>query len=101
MGIALYRKYKLYSAKGKFKAELDGKTDDTQKEWWTRLRPIRTTAEIQAKIIIEPEIQIPVYQKLAVKVKQLRLLGMSFIAIGKSLGIDSKTAIKAWHYLRC
>ncbi len=67
--------------------------------WWTRLRPIRTAAEITAKIVIKPEIQIPVYQKLAVKVKQLRLLGMSFKAIGEHLGIDGKTAIKAWRYL--
>ncbi|NTU49691.1 MAG: hypothetical protein HGA87_02135 [Desulfobulbaceae bacterium] len=43
---------------------------------------------------------MPVYQKLAMKVKQLRLLGMSFQNIDKSLDIDGKTTIKSWHYHR-
>jgi hypothetical protein len=66
--------------------------------WWTRLQPIRTAGEVDLKIVIEPEIHIPVYQKLSDKVKQLHLLGMSFPAIAKSLGIDPKTTIKAYNF---
>ena len=65
---------------------------------WTRLQPIRTAAEISVKIIIETENTIPVYQKISAKVKELHALGMSFQAIGKSLGVDGKTAIKAYKF---
>ena len=70
------------------------------KKWWTRLRPIRTAGEVDLRIIIEPETVIPVYQKLADKVKQLHVLGMTIQEIAKSLGIDPKTALRAYRYNR-
>jgi len=62
------------------------------------LQPIRTLSEIQAKIIIQPLEQIPLYQKLAQKVKELHLLGMSYREIARTLNINKKTAIKAYEY---
>ena len=64
------------------------------------MAPIRTAGEIELHIIIEPEIQIPAYQKLADKVKQLHVLGMTIQEIAKSLGIDPKTALRAYRYNR-
>ena len=68
----------------------------TAKIWWTRLQPIRTAAEINAKIVIEPDLRIPIYQRLSSKVKKLHALGISFRTIGKNLGVDLKTAIRAY-----
>ena len=68
------------------------------KKWWTRLRPIRTAGEFDLKIVIEPEILIPIYQKLSDKVKQLHVLGMSMPEIAKSLNIDPKTALRAYQH---
>jgi transposase-like protein len=62
------------------------------------LQPIRTAAEIHAKIIIQPLEQIPLYQKLSQKVKELYLSGMPYRKIAKALNIDKKTAIKACKY---
>ena len=56
------------------------------------MRPIRTAGEVDLKIVIEPEFQVPVYQKLSQKVKQLHVLGMTIQEIAKSLKIDPKTA---------
>lgn len=59
---------------------------------------IRIISEIQAKIIIQPIERIPLYQKLAQKVKELRLLGMTYKKIAKTLNINKKTVRKAcWH----
>jgi len=66
--------------------------------WWTWLRPIRTAGEIDLKIVIEPEILIPLYQKLSEKVKKLRVLGMSMTEIAQSLRIDPKTALKSYRF---
>jgi len=63
--------------------------------WWTRSRPIRTTAEISAHIRILPAKHPYLYQKLAQKATELHLLGMSFNQIAKALHIDPKTAKKA------
>ena len=63
--------------------------------WRTRLQPIRTASEIHARIRILPTKQVYLYQKLAQKATELRLLGLSYTKIGKILGIDHKTAIKA------
>ena len=63
--------------------------------WRTRLQPIRTTSEAQVKIIIQPLQRIPLYQKLAKKVEELLLLGMSFRAIAKSLGVNPVRNTKA------
>ena len=64
----------------------------------TRLQPIRTASEIHVKIIIQPLERIPLYQKLAQKVKELHLLGMTYRKIAKDLNLDKKTAIKACKY---
>ena len=66
--------------------------------WRTRLQPIRTASEIHAKIIIQPLEQTPLYQKLAQKVKELHLLGMTYKEIAKALNINKKTAIRACKY---
>ena len=62
------------------------------------MQPIRTASEIHSKIIIQPLEQIPLYQKLAQKVKELHLLGMSYREITKALNINKKTAIKTYKY---
>ena len=53
--------------------------------------------EIKAYIRILPAIHPYLYQKLAQKATELHLLGMSYTKIGKILGIDHKTVIKAVH----
>ncbi len=64
----------------------------------THLQPIRTASEIHVKIIIQPLDRIPLYQKLAQKVKELRLLGMTYRETAKALNIDKKTDVKACRY---
>ncbi len=66
--------------------------------WDLRLQPIRTASEVQAKIIIQPLQRTPLYQKLAKKVEELLLLGMAFRAIGRSLGVNKKTVMRAYKY---
>ena len=66
--------------------------------WRTQLQPIRTAAEITAHIKILPARQPYLYQKLSKKATQLRLLGMTYQQIAKSLNIHKKTAIKACKY---
>ena len=56
---------------------------------------IRTSAEITAHIKIFPVHQPYLYQKLSQKAAQLRLLGMSYQQIAKSLNINKRTAMKA------
>jgi hypothetical protein len=68
--------------------------------WRTRLQPIRTAGEIQVKIIIQPLQRTPLYQKLAKKVEELLLLGMSFRAIGRSLGVNKRTVMRAYKYIK-
>jgi len=68
------------------------------KSWRTRLQPIRTSGEISAHIKILPARQPYLYQKLSQKATQLRLLGMSYGQISRSLHIDRKTATKACEY---
>ena len=64
------------------------------------MQPIRTASEIHAKIIIKPLERIPLYQKLAQKVKELHLLGMTYKEIAKSLGVSKNTIKKACNHLR-
>ncbi|TKJ46921.1 hypothetical protein CEE34_06485 [Candidatus Aerophobetes bacterium Ae_b3a] len=66
--------------------------------WRTQLQPIRTIGEITAHIKILPIHQPYVYQKLSQKATQLRLLGMTYGKIVRSLHINRKTAIKACKY---
>jgi len=62
------------------------------------LQPIRTDAEITAQIKIYPVRRVYMYQKFSRKAKKLRLLGMSYEQISKSLNISKKTAINACKY---
>jgi len=62
------------------------------------LQPIRTIGEISAHIKILPAQQPYLYQKLCRKATQLRLLGMTYKQIAKSLHINRKTATKACKY---
>ncbi|GAG28623.1 unnamed protein product [marine sediment metagenome] len=62
------------------------------------MQPIRTAAEIRAQIKIYPVRHTPLYQKLAQKTKELRLLGMSYQQIAKSLNVSKKTAINAYKF---
>lgn len=59
------------------------------------MQPIRTASEITVNIVIQPLLKVPLYQKLAQKVTELRLLGMSYVQIAKALKIHKKTASKA------
>ena len=62
------------------------------------MQPIRTAAEITAQIKIYPVHRVYLYQKYSQKAKELRLLGMSYEQIAKSLNISKKTAINAYKY---
>ena len=62
------------------------------------MQPIRTAAEITAQIKICPVRRAYMYQKFSQKAKELRLLGMSYEQIAKSLNISKKTAINACKY---
>ena len=62
------------------------------------MQPICTTSKTHAKIIIQSLEQIPLYQKLEQKVKELHLLGKLYKEISKTLNITNKTAIKACKY---
>jgi len=68
--------------------------------WRTRSQPIRTFGEITAHIKIFPVHQPYLYQKLSQKATRLRLLGMTYQQIAKSLNITKKTAIRACKYGR-
>jgi len=62
------------------------------------LQPIRTAGEITARIKILPARQPYLYQKLSKKATQLRLLGMTYQQIAKSLEVNRKTATNACKY---
>ncbi|MBW1679814.1 MAG: recombinase family protein, partial [Deltaproteobacteria bacterium] len=66
--------------------------------WRTRLQPIRTAAEIMAQIKICPVRRVYLYQKYSQKAKELRLLGMSYQQISKSLNVSRKTVINAYKH---
>jgi len=68
--------------------------------WRTQLQTIQTAAEITAHIKILPVQQPYLYQKLSKKATQLRLLGMTYGQIARSLNINRKTATKACRYKR-
>jgi len=67
-------------------------------QWRALLQPIRTFSEIKATVVIEPAKRTALYQIISQKVKQLRLLGVSYKSIAKSLNIDKSTARKACNY---
>lgn len=62
------------------------------------MQPIRTASEISAKIIIQPLQRTPLYQRLAKKITELRLLGMPCKDITKSLNISKGTVTKAYKF---
>ena len=68
--------------------------------WWTRLQPIRTIGEITAKIPIKSIQQVPLYQRIAGKVSQLHVLGMSYKQIGQALNVSPSLARKAHEFGR-
>ena len=59
------------------------------------MQPIRTISEISADIKILPIRQIPLYQKISLKAKQLYSLGMSYQQIAKSLNVSETTVRRA------
>jgi len=71
-----------------------------EENWRTRLQPIRTAAEISVNIRILPVRQLPLYQKLAQKATELRLLGLSYNQIAKKLGVGKRTIVKAYQFKR-
>ena len=68
-------------------------------KWRTRLQPIRTAAEINAHIKILPAVRIPLYQKLAQKATELRLLGMTCEQIARSLNVSKTTVKRALNHM--
>jgi len=66
--------------------------------WRTQLQAIQTIGEITAYIKILPVQQPHLYQKLSKKATQLRLLGMNYGEISRSLHINRKTATKTCKY---
>ncbi len=66
--------------------------------WRTQLQPIRTIGEISAYIKILPARQPYLYERFSKKATQLRLLGMTYGEIARSLNINRKTATEACKY---
>ena len=62
--------------------------------------PLATISEIPVKIIIEPTENIPLHQRLAPKIAELHLLGMSLRAISRSLEVNRQTILRALNHLR-
>ena len=62
----------------------------------TRMQPIRTISLIPVKIKITLNEHIPLYQKLAPKIRELRALGMSRKQISIKLNISIKTIRKSF-----
>lgn len=62
------------------------------------MQPIRTASEITTHIKILPAIHVSLYQKLAKKVEELVVLGMSTRAIAKSLNVSMMTIKRARRY---
>jgi len=67
--------------------------------WRTRTQPIRTISEISAHIKILPTRQIPLYQKISRKVKQLKSLGMPYHKIAKRLNTSEVTIDRIGYYI--
>lgn len=61
----------------------------------TRWEPIRTMSLISVKIKIIAHKTIPLYQKLAPKIKELKSLGLTYNEIAIKLKLCKKTVIKS------
>ena len=73
-------------------------TGKVRREERPHAAPIRTASEMDAKIVIPPLVQVPVYRKIAQKVAELRHLNMTFAAIAKSLNVSKQLTITAFRY---
>jgi len=62
--------------------------------------PVECASEINVHIKILPVRQVPLYQKVAQKATQLRLLGMTYRQIAKSLHVSKKAVLKALNYYK-
>ncbi|MHB8277093.1 MAG: hypothetical protein ACYDIA_05520 [Candidatus Humimicrobiaceae bacterium] len=62
------------------------------------MQPIRTISEISAHIKILSTRQIPLYQKISLKAKQLYNLEMSYKQIARSLNVGETTVVRACKY---
>lgn len=76
--------------------------EDIQKDvffyWWARMQPIRTLAdEISLHVRIDPTNLPPLYQRISLKLNQLRTLKMSFYEITDKLEVHITTVLQA-HY---
>ena len=65
------------------------------KKWRTRQGPIRTESLLPCRIKIPLNETVPIYQKLANKIKELKALGMSNEEIAAKLQINRKTVGKS------
>ena len=63
------------------------------------MQPIRTMSLLPMKIEITIEQVVPLYQKLAPKIKELKALGMINIDITSTLEINRKTVRKAISFI--
>ena len=66
--------------------------------WRPPVTPNRTASEMDARIVIPPLMQVPVYRKIAQKVAELRHLNMTYAAIAKSLNVSKQLVIIAFRY---
>ncbi len=64
-------------------------------EWRTRWVPIRTISHIPVKIKITLNEIIPLYKKLAPKIRELKTLGMTNVEIAERLKISKNTIKKS------
>ncbi len=67
-------------------------------QWRTRSQPIRTLSLMPMMIKITLEQIVPLYKKLAPKIRELKVLGMTNIEIAKSLKLSEKTIRKALNF---
>jgi hypothetical protein len=61
------------------------------------MQPIRTLSHIPVKIKITIEQVLPLYQKLAPKIRELKALKMTYKDIEAKLNISKKTIRKGLH----
>lgn len=67
--------------------------ESPQIEWWTRLQPIRTAAEVLVEFVVFTREPLG-WQRIADEARRMAKLGMSGRAIGRALGVDEKTVRK-------
>lgn len=64
----------------------------------TRSQRIRTASRLEVEAVLVEKRPEPVYQQIAPRVQQLRELGMTYDAIGRTLGVGVRTVARgvAW-----